>query len=205
MLYARRPNSNVRITASPSSWAICPACDEIVVAKCGEINIWHWAHQAESDCDPWSEGETAWHLGWKRRANPDQCEVIIGRHRADIVGRKGIVIELQHSSLSPPEVREREAFYGDVIWIVDASEFHKNFIIRSRDGYYSFRWKYPRKWMWSINQILCLDFGHDELFLVCKICHDTPCGGWGRYLDIDEFIAKWFIRSELSGIGRWTS
>jgi hypothetical protein len=194
MLFAKHPSTAAKIPASPRAWAICPGCAGTVLTKCGEINAWHWAHEAGVDCDPWSEGETFWHLSWKWKAPPDRCEVVIGRHRADIVGRKGVVVELQHGPLSPAEVREREAFYRDMIWIVDGGGFRDNFNLRRKsDDVFTFRWKYPRKWTFAITQALCFDFGDDGLFLVRKLYGELPCGGYGSFLDTNEFLRRWVI------------
>jgi hypothetical protein len=40
-------------------------------------------------------------------------------HRADIRRSDGLVIELQHSSISDEEVAAREAFYGNMWWLFD--------------------------------------------------------------------------------------
>jgi len=106
----------------------CPSCGAPVIAKCGRVMVWHWAHEANSDCDPWSEPTTEWHLAWQRRVPVECREVVIGPHRADIVlpledGR--MVVEIQHSGISIEEIREREEFYGRMIWIFDATEATK--------------------------------------------------------------------------------
>ena len=46
-------------------------------------------------------------------------------HRADIKTPTGIVIEVQHSTMTDTERESREAFYGDLIWIVDGRSFEK--------------------------------------------------------------------------------
>jgi len=81
-------------------------CGAPVHARCGDLVVWHWAHNAEAGCDPWSEPEAPWHLWWKERVPLEQREVTIGSHLADIVVEKG-VIELQHSSISTQEIIER--------------------------------------------------------------------------------------------------
>ena len=97
-----------RIKASKEASAICPLCKEDLVPKCGDIKQWHWAHKA-NNCDPWSEGESDWHLGWKSHAWPECQEVIVGNHRADIKSKAGLVVELQHSGITAQEIAEREA------------------------------------------------------------------------------------------------
>lgn len=42
---------------------------------------------------------------------------------------RGMVIEFQHSSMSPEELASREAFYGHMAWIVDAQPFSGQFTL----------------------------------------------------------------------------
>ena len=113
--------------------AICPVCKNEVISKCGEIITWHWAHKA-NDCDLWHENESDWHIGWKSRF-PEECrEVVIGKHRADVKTSK-CVVELQSSSISSEEIREREIFYGDMIWLINAREFWDNLHIYDHGGW----------------------------------------------------------------------
>lgn len=111
-----------RISPSPNDRAICPFCRSEVIAKCGEIVTWHWAHKSLETCDSWGEPEGEWHYEWKKLAGLDNTEITIERdgkrHRADIV-INDTVIELQHSPLPVCEVRERENFYNKMFWIVD--------------------------------------------------------------------------------------
>ncbi len=57
----------IRCEAQPSLRGNCPACDHPMVAKCGEVKIWHWAHKSRRLCDPWWENETEWHRDWKNQ------------------------------------------------------------------------------------------------------------------------------------------
>lgn len=177
-------------TSWPGARARCPGCHEEVMAKCGDINIWHWSHIAQADCDPWYEPESAWHLGWKAMVSPSQCEVVRATHRADIITPHDYVVELQHSALTPYEVREREAFYGTkLVWLINATDFEENLSMRSKGGYHTFRWRWPRKWMWGIQRTMIWDL-EDGLFQVRKLYDNVPCGGWGQYIDRNAFI-KW--------------
>lgn len=111
-----------RIAPCPGAKGRCPFCKSEVIPKCGEIKTWHWAHKSKANCDSWGEPEGEWHYGWKKLAGLDNTEITIEkngkRHRADVV-INGLVIELQHSPLPTYEVREREQFYGRMIWIID--------------------------------------------------------------------------------------
>jgi hypothetical protein len=53
---------------------------------------------------------------------PEFAEVVRSPHRADIVGNGGVVVELQHSSISAEDIAAREAFYGDMVWLFDATQ-----------------------------------------------------------------------------------
>jgi competence CoiA-like predicted nuclease len=34
-----------KVRATPGARASCPFCARFMIAKCGEINVWHWAHE----------------------------------------------------------------------------------------------------------------------------------------------------------------
>jgi hypothetical protein len=81
----------------------------------------HPAVRYRRDCDPWSEPISPWHVSWQDIVLPDFAEVVIGPHRADIVGNSDTVVELQHSSINSDQIREREDFYGNMVWLFDAT------------------------------------------------------------------------------------
>jgi len=152
--------NNQRSKASPKDRAKCPVCKEKVIAKCGAIKTSHWAHKKNIDCDSWYEPETLWHLNWKDEFNQEQQEIIIkkGRtiHRADIKTNEKI-IELQYSSISSSDIKERENFYGDMVWLLNGLKFAKNMILRKKDNYFTFRWKYPPKSWWEATKPIFID------------------------------------------------
>jgi hypothetical protein len=110
-----------RTLAHPNAKASCPTCNGDLIAKCGELKSWHWAHKTK-DCDHWSEPESEWHRQWKERFPAEWQEQQIGNHRADVLTPRGI-IEFQRSPIKPAEIRERESFYGKMAWVLDASSF----------------------------------------------------------------------------------
>jgi hypothetical protein len=150
--------------------ASCPCCNTEVMSKCGELMVWHWAH-VSSDCDRWTEPESAWHLWWKlflEREYGAHTEVTIQRdgvlHRADAVLPDGAVVEIQHSALSADAVGQRERFYGRIIWIIDvAGPWQrgrlKQISLRRDAGGDLFGWKRPRGGFASAGGLLILDGG----------------------------------------------
>jgi hypothetical protein len=121
----------IRILPTKGDTACCPQCSGRVLAKCGSIMAHHWAHLA-ADCDPWSEPITDWHLGWQSLVPPENREVTVGAHRADIKLNDGLVVEIQHSPVSAETIRERERFYKNMIWIFDARDFAERFVQRGK-------------------------------------------------------------------------
>lgn len=96
--------------------------------------IHHWAHYRTRDCDPWWENETPWHREWKNLF-PIECREVSHTaedgeiHRADIKTSTGIIIEVQHSTITDAERISREEFYQNLVWILDGTVFKNNFDI----------------------------------------------------------------------------
>lgn len=160
MIYAI-DEQGVRRRAIKEVPAECPVCGARVIAKIGKIVVPHWAHEASSDCDPWAEPETPWHLGWKERFPEDMREVVVGPHRADI-HTGAAAIEFQHSSISADMVRERERYYRNMIWVVDVRD--KPWIERRMDyGVLRVRWPHrPSGWKAARMPVL-IDDGSGQL------------------------------------------
>ncbi len=184
-----------RIAATPGAKAICPSCGTNVLAKCGSIKTWHWAHE-RAECDAWQEGMTEWHLKWQSKFPVDLQEVVIRKdgvfHRADVLLPNGRVVEFQHSSIGVEEIQERERFYGSMIWVFDVRDAYKadRLLLRDRRTHYTFRWKHPRL---SISRARCQVYLHYSEFALLELggmWSDAPCGGWGRRVDISEFTTR---------------
>lgn len=117
----------------PKGKGNCDVCGSDTIAKCGEKVMWHWAHKSKMECDPWWENETEWHREWKEKFPENfreivhRCEVTGEKHRADIKSDKGIILEIQNSPISFEEMRSREGFYKNLIWIVNGKKFQSRF------------------------------------------------------------------------------
>jgi hypothetical protein len=178
--------------ATPEARARCPFCDETVIAKCGEIVIWHWAHEAGGGHhDPWWE-ESQWHLGWKEWALEQGWRVEVQierdsvRHVADVVTPSGWVIELQHSSIDPATIGARERFYGRMVWLwdtVDAADERMKFNYYE-GGKVSVRWKHPRWSVCVVHRPSYFDIGHGDLL------HGKFARRPSRYYDGDICLGR---------------
>lgn len=120
--------------ATPDSGGSCPLCDQILLSKCGELKVWHWAHLRDRNCDNWTEPETEWHKNWKWAFGKEYSEITISKdgvkHRADIQTKDNIIIELQSSPIQVATIRRRENFYGErMLWILNGKDFKKSFEI----------------------------------------------------------------------------
>lgn len=167
--------------------AICPFCKGLVIAKCGEIVIHHWAHKSNIDCDTWHEPESQWHLTWKSYFPKDCVEVTLDhsykRHRADIYtrgwGGENWVIELQNSLISTSDIRERESFYGRMLWIFHIPRYKRHLFVREKwkgenDNHFHFRWLSMRPSWLACTKAIYVDFDMGMLLLI-KELHN----GWG--------------------------
>lgn len=174
---------NDRRLAEPDLIGHCPACGAGVIPKCGELVVHHWAHRAAGDCDQWAEPESTWHAQWKTAVPIERREVVTGPHRADAVAGDGSVCELQHSTIPPEQVRERETFYGrEMRWIFDARD--KDFELQPRDDdeKYPHGWWFHRSARWPTIKLckrrVMLDLGERGV-LSCEWINANGSAGWG--------------------------
>jgi len=130
----------------------CPSCGSSMIARCGEIKVWHWAHKGKRSCDVWWENETEWHREWKNRFPESWQETVLKdestgeKHIADVRTEDGFVIEFQYSHINPEEIESRESFYRRMVWVLsgtrrktDYKRFFKgteDFITTSQRGVY---------------------------------------------------------------------
>lgn len=109
--------------------AKCPACGGDVVAKCGSVNIWHWAHLSGHSCNPNPKAMTMWHKHWQNHWSQEEQEIYTkiegGSYLfADVKTKDGITIEFQHSPISAENITKRETTYGDMVWVLDGSKYN---------------------------------------------------------------------------------
>ena len=123
---------NQRKEATPKTKGICPVCNTSVIAKCGDIKAHHWAHETKQNCknDRW-ETEGQWHRNWKNKFPIEWLEKIVHinneKNVADIKTPNNLVLEFQHSHITPEEQKAREKAYDSMIRIVDGTRLKYDF------------------------------------------------------------------------------
>lgn len=206
MILATNANG-YRIPAMPGLQAHCDICDGKVVPKCGQIVVWHWAHETVQDCDPWAEPVTQWHADWEAKFPVECREVRIGNHRADIRLPNDRIIELQHSGISVDEIEEREKFYGNMAWIFDAVDAAEKgrLDLRIKDWtaapglkHCSFRWRYPRRSVFFCHKPVFFDIGNGQLLHLRRLYPKAPHGGWGTIYPVDRFLSDCGVITSLA-------
>jgi hypothetical protein len=175
----------------PKGRGTCPCCGGLLIAKCGQIVTHHWAHDAKDDCDPWSEPIGPWHLWWQNLVRMDFVEVTRGPHRADIVGNGNVVIELQHSSISAEDIEAREAYYGNMAWLFDATQRFASVNLGGR----SFFSLGKTKHLELCKKPVFLDFGLDILEVGQFSDAITMVSGYGMIRS-----REWFANTFLSNV-----
>ena len=152
------------------------------------------------------EFETEWHYNWKIPIKDDFCEVVCGEnneHRADIIGNKEIVIEIQNSPIDIRIVRERTNFYKNlsnkrVIWLVNACDYWNTRLkvqFDKREGnIYPIEWKPVRQWVIEIakttNSNLFLDYNSQSDKLLQMWIHDKKLKG--MFVTKIDFFKRYF-------------
>jgi hypothetical protein len=123
-LYATVGTERLRATPDGPRRGECLDCSVTMLAKTGNVVVWHWAHQVKPlDCQAAYEGE--WHREWKSLAREGTQEIAhpLGKRRADVLAPGGFAVEFQASPLTVEEVRAREADWDrKLVWIFDARE-----------------------------------------------------------------------------------
>jgi competence protein CoiA len=192
--------SGEKLRPSPGARSSCIYCGGELIAKCGEINIWHWAHKSLTDCE--GASETAWHMEWKACFKPENVEIPIEkdsvRKIADLVTDGGLIVEFQNSPISPDEIRLRESFYDNMIWVFNADDAYYNdrletfinFGKSTKDVYYTFRWKHAKKTILSCKKPIYLDLGNGNMFRIKKTYKGPPVRGWGYMRSSDHFVNR---------------
>jgi competence CoiA-like predicted nuclease len=187
--------------ALPDSRAKCPSCDEELIAKCGLIRVWHWSHQADFDCDNWTEPESEWHLGWKKHMPADRVEVVIARsdvkHRADIVAHNGAILELQASTISASEIQARENFYQNMAWL-----YRVTWAERLHYGKRGFWWKHGALSQTFIKRPLFWEFEDEDLIQQVKLSRGESYSGADRVIGYAtrSYTREQFVQFITTGV-----
>jgi len=156
-----------------------------MIARCGEVRLWHWAHKGRRLCDPWWENETEWHRAWKDLFPVGWQEFVQHdgdgeRHIADVKTDDGWVIEFQHSYIKPEERRSREAFYQKLVWVVDG-------LRRQTDGA-QFRKAWDEGRPVGGNSLVRRTFS-DE----CRLLREWAGSDAPIFLDLGDTEALWWL------------
>lgn len=156
--------------------------------------MWHWAHKNLSpDCKGYEE--TEWHRQWKAEFPPPYSEI---RHEkngvlkiADLKLPSGLVVEFQHSNITPEEIKFREEYYKDMFWVFDIRDsFTTNrFTITNRwASGCRWSWLYPKRVIACCSKKVYLDIGKSVVLIQDKYFENTPYYGTGIEYDRGEFI-----------------
>jgi len=202
-------DKNDRIIATRGVKGFCPLCGELLIPKCGEIKIHHWAHESKRHCDSWWEPESKWHRHWKDFVDEKFREVVIFedeiKHIADVKLKSGIVFEFQKSPLSVNKRLEREKFYGKMIWVI---HFPKDRIIENNRGMFGDSYIKVNSFSEGFFRPphscpIFLDFDDGEMFWIREFDeYDIMRAKWfyGRFIEKTEFVSRYLLFPYFSDI-----
>lgn len=123
---------------------------------------------------------------------PNFVEVVVGPHRADLIGKDDCVIELQHSPIPKDDIQAREDFYGKMVWVFDATERFE-MVTTGKRVFFSFG---RTKHITLCTKPIFLDFG-SSLVEVESITEDVAhMNGYGK-ARTREWFAETFLPDRL--------
>ena len=199
MLIALDDHDN-RIQPLRNKAAFCPHCKQRVISKCGDIIVWHWAHEVKCIFD--SEPETEWHTKWKVRAlvHGLTIEHAFERHITDAIDLKNkYCYEFQYSPISRIDLLSRSMEYksnGFIIkWIFDYKDkYDKDELIVTNidEKTVKFQQKWAKRTIISIFEgnsrlfgVLFFDIGGQAILI--KKLHENG-NGWGLLTPYSEVL-----------------
>ena len=145
--------------------------------------MWHWAHDVP--CTIVGEPETAWHRSLKEMFPAECREIVRGNHRADVLSGT-VVYEFQRKPLEPSEYTERTHFWRrqgfTVRWVFYHADNPETFVKREQQGFSTFRWKWPKRRLATVETPFMLDLGLPEMFEVRRVYWGDVVGGWGKFV-----------------------
>ncbi|MFL5813746.1 MAG: competence protein CoiA [Bdellovibrionia bacterium] len=201
--------SGQRQEAQPGLLGACLSCSDPMVAKCGKVRIWHWAHRGERKCDPWWENETEWHRAWKGQFPAEWQEVVHHsasgeKHIADVKTDQDWVIEFQHSHIAPEERQARNGFYEKLVWVVNGVRQK-----RDRSQFFNALKKgFPFEGYWSVslnNSGLLREWANDHAPVFFDFGEEsrlwllTPRSSIVGFEQVTEYPRTAFIKTFRSG------
>jgi len=186
-----------RVSAKPEVVAFCQNCGEEVVAKCGEINIWHFAHKTTNDCFG-GEGESLWHEYWKGMF-PEECREFLRydkylEYKIADVAYCEIVLEYQTNLPDVDEIEFRQEFWQDLgykfKWVIkNNDQFFKHLKkISVEDVYNVYKFKRPIKKFAYLNTPFYIDLENGFLIKIFKVIVEN----YGTYIH-----GKWIKRDNI--------
>lgn len=193
---------------------LCGCCKEQVLAKCGEIKIWHFAHEKKSQCEvALYGGMTKWHLEWQERF-PEKCREITReyfgiRHRADVICNN-TVFECQKKMMPLEVMLERENFWRKAgytfYWIFESQKVDSYGepwfqILKTYNGdARSFKWRHAPEIAANISGNILIDIGNENFFSIKKFHRSSrPYAGWGNVKPISS-IQDWIQKSYVPSL-----
>ncbi len=145
----------------------CEGCGDKMIFCNGGIVKPYFRHDKKEMCQVDWEPETEWHIQIKDLFSYGHEEIIkIGenRKRADVKLKKGLVIEAQHSPINKDEIRAREKFYKNMVWIFDANQAYYDGRISLIRMFFS--WKRGRRSILECNKPVFIHIEYDRFLLI---------------------------------------
>lgn len=144
----------------------------------------HWRLQ-EGNYDGWAFPDGVWNLEWKLKFPKTLVEISVQgnteKHVADVRTNTGLVLNFQARSLDEKQLKQREVFFGQMLWIFKADGWDLELMqnptryktTEGRDkklptsdayGWIKFKSRHSKSVYKACKMPVFLDFGDDSLY-----------------------------------------
>jgi hypothetical protein len=123
MIVAIEKETKRKIFASKEKHALCPCCSSLLIPKCGDIRINHWAHYPGNTCIMDGYFDNLESYLWKSKQDPNICENIHNNEIVDIIGKDGWKIMIYKGENEDNITNRCKNLKEKVLWIVDGTEY----------------------------------------------------------------------------------
>lgn len=183
-----------RVSADDGETAYCPECEDMLLPKCGDQVVHHFAHTSIASACRY-RNETRWHAAFKMCWNPGCVEIERGNCRADVLKPDGTAIEFQNSPIEQHEIDRRHRVFANVVWVLNTRKLDLRLVKENRNDLAVFPGRFPL-WMFRLSSRDLFDEIYFDLgdFMARKISNIARHAGASRcFVDITtrkEFVIE---------------
>jgi hypothetical protein len=189
MLVAHDINGK-KILPIKNTKAFCPFCSQDVIpcfSQLGKSDYWRHKIDYKDLCLSYQyKNEGEWHSSTKLSWGIEYTEIYITKgnikRRADVMLENKLVIEIQNSPIGVYEIKNREIFYGKIVWLFNGIDAYNNNRIKINNKQYE--WRNPRESIIKCNAPVFIALSENKIMQILNIesLYYQPDNSWRKIL-----------------------